>query len=123
MTMMPSRLFPLLLLFTCISTAFAVGIKQEHGLVGGYAPADVNDPFVVAVAKFAVDSLEKNKDQYTFLASVPSDTHLVGTVLQAQQQVRYIVRWCKIFTRKTPLFASAAVECLIMIDGVHDSVC
>ncbi len=96
--MLIRRIFLLVSLFACISTAFAVGIKQQHGLVGGYAPADVNDPFVEMVAKFALESLEKNKKQYTFLASVPSDTHLEGTVLQAQQQVCYIML-IKIFTR------------------------
>jgi len=87
MTMMLRRLFSLFLVFVTLSSVDGVGMKQQHGLVGGYAPADVSDPFVSVVAQFAVDELKKNMKQYDFLASVPPDTHLEGKVLLAQQQV------------------------------------
>lgn len=79
-------------LFSFVALAFllithAVKPQRAHGMVGGYAPADVNDPFVKSVAQFAVEELEKNKSQCSFLASVPADTHLKGTVIQAGMQV------------------------------------
>lgn len=61
--------------------------QQMHGLVGGFAPADVNDPFVKIVADFAVTEVEKDRTQFNFLSTVPSDTHLTGKVIQAGMQV------------------------------------
>ena len=84
------RFLSLLLLIACLPSAQAVERHQEMmgGMVGGYSPADVHDPFVKAAAQFAVDELvKKDKNRYTFLAQVPPHTHLKGTVVQAQEQV------------------------------------
>lgn len=87
MTMPLRRSLFSLLFIAFLSSTHAVIPQRQHGMVGGYAPADVNDPFVNTVAQFAVDELEKNKKQYSFLAAVPADTHLKGTVVQAGMQV------------------------------------
>jgi ABC-type sugar transport system substrate-binding protein len=71
----------LLLLATCVVSSQAA-MQRRIPMMGGYSPADVNDPFVTSAAQFAVASGSKN--QYSFALG---NENVQVRVLKADQQV------------------------------------